>query len=152
MAWLGTTTSVHEPFTLHSLNHIFGKPYIRRCLFSMIEHLTPSTVFKCLADETRARITLLIAREGELCVCELTCALDEIQPKVSRHLAQLRSCGMLADRRQGQWIYYRLHPDLPDWVHQMLMVILEANTRWIASDSERLVAMRNRPERTSVCG
>ena len=57
----------------------------------MIEHLTPTTVFKCLADETRVRIALLIAREGELCVCELTCALDESQPKISRHLAMLRT-------------------------------------------------------------
>jgi ArsR family transcriptional regulator len=118
----------------------------------MIEHLTPTTVFKCLADETRARMTLLIAREGELCVCELTCALNEIQPKVSRHLAQLRSCGLLADRRQGQWVYYRLHPHLPDWVHLMLQTILDANRNWLASNSQRLEAMRNRPERTAVCG
>lgn len=118
----------------------------------MITHLTPTTVFKCLSDETRARVTLLIAREGELCVCELTCALDEIQPKVSRHLAQLRSCGLLADRRQGQWVYYRLHPHLPDWVHQMLQTILGANKNWLASNSQRLDAMRNRPERNAVCG
>jgi ArsR family transcriptional regulator len=117
----------------------------------MIQHLTPTSVFKCLSDETRARMTLLIAREGELCVCELTCALDEIQPKVSRHLAQLRSCGLLADRRQGQWVYYRLHPHLPDWVHQMLQTILDANRNWLAPDSQRLDAMRNRPERISVC-
>lgn len=81
----------------------------------MVEHLTPATVFKSLADETRARMTLLIAREGELCVCELTTALEESQPKISRHLALLRSSGVLEDRRQGQWVYYRLHPDLPDW-------------------------------------
>ena len=37
--------------------------------------LNPASVFKCLADETRARATLLITREGELCVCELVCAL-----------------------------------------------------------------------------
>ena len=53
----------------------------------MADHLTPTTVFKCLADETRVRLMLLITREDELCVCELTCALDESQPKVSRHLA-----------------------------------------------------------------
>jgi ArsR family transcriptional regulator len=114
--------------------------------------LAPTTVFKCLSDETRARMALLIAREGELCVCELTCALDEIQPKVSRHLAQLRSCGLLEDRRKGQWVYYRLHPHLPDWVHQMLQTILEANRHWIEPNSQRLEAMRNRPERPPLCG
>ncbi|MDX9688544.1 ArsR/SmtB family transcription factor, partial [Halopseudomonas formosensis] len=65
----------------------------------MADHLTPTTVFKCLADETRIRLMLLITREEELCVCELTCALNESQPKVSRHLAQLRNCGLLEDRR-----------------------------------------------------
>ena len=59
--------------------------------------LSPAALFKCLSDETRARATLLIAREGELCVCELVCALDDSQPKVSRHLAQLRGCGLLLD-------------------------------------------------------
>jgi len=58
----------------------------------MTDPLTPTTVFKCLADDTRVRTMLLITREGELCVCELTFALNESQPKVSRHLAQLRSC------------------------------------------------------------
>src|SRR5690606_40404511 len=61
--------------------------------------LTPDQFSKCLADATRARIALLVAGEKELCVCELTCALDETQPKISRHLAQLRSGKVLADRR-----------------------------------------------------
>jgi len=117
----------------------------------MIEHLTPAAVFKCLADETRTRIALLIAREGELCVCELTCALDESQPKISRHLALLRGCAILADCRQGQWVYYRLHPDLPDWVTDMLRPVLAANRNWLSRDVQRLEGMRNRPDRASAC-
>lgn len=118
----------------------------------MVEHLTPTTVFKCLADETRARMTLLIAREGELCVCELTAALEESQPKISRHLALLRSSGVLEDRRQGQWVYYRLHPHLPDWVHDMLKTILAANKNWLSPEVQRLEGMRNRPGRVGACG
>ncbi len=117
----------------------------------MSEQLTPTIVFKCLADETRARMSLLIAREGELCVCELTAALEEAQPKVSRHLAQLRACGLLLDRRQGQWVYYRLHPDLPDWVAKILQTTLAANTGWLDPSCERLAAMRSRPGRTGIC-
>lgn len=117
----------------------------------MADHLTPTTVFKCLADETRVRAMLLIAREGELCVCELTCALDESQPKTSRHLAQLRTCGLLADRRQGQWVYYRLHPNLPDWVVKVLHSTLEANRHWLSLDARRLDQMGNRPERVAAC-
>lgn len=107
----------------------------------MHESLTPVSLFKCLADETRARLTLLIASLGELCVCELTAALAESQPKVSRHLAQLRGCGLLADERRGQWVYYRLHPDLPDWVREVLAHVLAANAHWIAEDLQRLSLM-----------
>nr|AAC69642.1 ArsR [Pseudomonas aeruginosa PAO1] len=85
---------------------------------------SPAEVFKCLADETRVRATLLIVDQGELCVCELMCALADSQPKISRHLAQLRSAGLLLDRRQGQWVYYRLNPALPAWIHEVLQVTL----------------------------
>ncbi|WP_137817387.1 metalloregulator ArsR/SmtB family transcription factor [Pseudomonas sp. 2FG] len=117
----------------------------------MADHLTPTTVFKCLADETRVRVMLLVACEQELCVCELTCALDLSQPKVSRHLAQLRSGGLLADRRQGQWVYYRLHPNLPGWVHSILTTVLDANKHWLSPDSKRLEEMGDRPERVAAC-
>jgi ArsR family transcriptional regulator len=113
--------------------------------------LTPATVFKCLADETRARATLLITREGELCVCELVCALEDSQPKISRHLAQLRTCGLLLDRRQGQWVYYRLNPQLPEWVREMLQTTLAANTGWLEENSARLAAMGDRPLNSSAC-
>ncbi|MFV3329551.1 metalloregulator ArsR/SmtB family transcription factor [Pseudomonas sp. NY15437] len=113
--------------------------------------ISPPEVFKSLADETRARATLLIASLGELCVCELMCALDDNQPKISRHLAQLRSCGLLLDRRQGQWVYYRLNPDLPAWVKEMLQVILQANGPWLTDNSRRLQNMNDRPIRASAC-
>ncbi|MBU2154516.1 MAG: metalloregulator ArsR/SmtB family transcription factor [Gammaproteobacteria bacterium] len=118
----------------------------------MLEPLTPATVFKCLADETRARMTLLITAEGELCVCELTTALEDSQPKISRHLAQLRNCGLLEDQRRGQWVYYRLHPQLPEWAQQLLQVTLQANQTWLAANIDKLQRMRNRPERQSLCG
>ena len=117
----------------------------------MTDPLTPTKVFKCLADENRIRMMLLIAREEELCVCELTCALEESQPKVSRHLAQLRTCDLLAARRQGQGVYYRLHPELPAWVREILKTTLEANSEWLNSSSTRLDAMGDRPQRVATC-
>ncbi|BBH47201.1 metalloregulator ArsR/SmtB family transcription factor [Pseudomonas sp. KU43P] len=113
--------------------------------------ITPPEVFKSLSDETRARATLLIARLGELCVCELMCALDDSQPKVSRHLAQLRSSGLLLDRRQGQWVYYRLNPELPAWVHDVLKVTLQANEQWLQANASRLQNMNGRPLRDTAC-
>lgn len=113
--------------------------------------LTPPELFKSLSDETRARSTLLIANLGELCVCELMCALDDSQPKISRHLAQLRSSGLLLDRRQGQWVYYRLNPQLPVWVHEMLQLTLQANTEWLQDNVTRLQRMNDRPVRAAAC-
>lgn len=113
--------------------------------------LSPTAVFRCLGDDTRARIALLLSMEKELCVCELTAALDETQPKISRHLALLRSCGLLEDRRNGQWVYYRLHPQLPEWVGDILSKTLDNNTRWLSQDVQRLWQMRDRPGRQPPC-
>ncbi|MDH0302172.1 MULTISPECIES: metalloregulator ArsR/SmtB family transcription factor [unclassified Pseudomonas] len=113
--------------------------------------LTPPELFKSLSDETRVRATLLIASLGELCVCELMCALDDSQPKISRHLAQLRGSGLLLDRRQGQWVYYRLNPQLPAWVHEMLQLTLQANIEWLQDSVARLQHMNDRPVRAAAC-
>ena len=117
----------------------------------MTNHLTPATVFKCLSDETRARLMLIITRETELCVCDLTSALAESQPKISRHLAQLRGCGLLADRRQGQWVYYRLHPNLPDWVIEVLQTTLASNRHWLSQDFKRLDELRSSAGKDAAC-
>lgn len=113
--------------------------------------LTPTEVFKSLADDTRARIALLIASAGELCVCELTESLQESQPKISRHLSLLRTAGVLLDRRQGQWVYYRLHPELPAWVVNILQQALAANQQWLADDLWRLQAMQRSSQNQPVC-
>ena len=70
--------------------------------------LLPIQLFKILADETRLGIVLLLSELGELCVCDLCTALDQSQPKISRHLALLRESGLLLDRKQGKWVHYRL--------------------------------------------
>ena len=113
--------------------------------------MNPVSIFKCLADDTRLRSLLLIASEGELCVCELMCALGESQPKISRHLAQLRSCNLLQDERRGQWVYYRLAPDLPAWVPQILQQTLQANPDFIHPNHQALSKMQNRPGAESNC-
>jgi len=77
--------------------------------------LTAVQLFKNLSDETRLRLVLLLREKGELCVCELTSLLKETQPKISRHLALLREKGLLLDRREGKWIFYRLSPHVPAW-------------------------------------
>ncbi|ORM72577.1 transcriptional regulator [Pantoea wallisii] len=78
-------------------------------------HLTPLQLFKNLSDDTRLTLVLLLKEQGELCVCELCDALALSQPKISRHLALLRTSGLLLDRRDGKWIHYRLSPQMPAW-------------------------------------
>ena len=114
--------------------------------------MNPVSIYKCLADDTRLRSLLLITREGELCVCELMAALDENQPKISRHLAQLRQFDLLVDRRQGQWVFYRLNPALPTWVRELLATTLSANEIFIAENLAALAQMQSRPLRDGLCG
>ena len=63
-------------------------------------------LFQAFADATRLRLLNLLV-ERELCVCDLCMLLDEIQPKVSRHLATLRRAGLVTVRGDGKWKYYR---------------------------------------------
>ncbi|MCG2574696.1 metalloregulator ArsR/SmtB family transcription factor [Acinetobacter sp. ME22] len=79
--------------------------------------------FKCLADETRLNLVLLVVEHQELCVCDLTEKLQLSQPKISRHLALLRNLGVLQDHRKGQWVYYRLHEQLPVWCIEILQIV-----------------------------
>ncbi|MDR7120835.1 metalloregulator ArsR/SmtB family transcription factor [Rheinheimera soli] len=113
--------------------------------------LEPVTFFKALSDETRLRCLLLIQQEQELCVCELVAALADNQPKISRHLAQLRRDGILLDRKQGLWVYYRLNPQLPDWALLCLQQTAAANSGWLALNQQQLCQMGDRPERQKGC-
>lgn len=97
-------------------------------LFVKPNSVEPEQLFKTLSDSTRLRLLNLLA-EGEVCVCDLHGTLGLDQPKVSRHLAQLRRAGLVEVKRDGKWMHYRLarHGDplvrnvlegLRAWMHQ----------------------------------
>ena len=115
--------------------------------------MTPITLFKCLADDTRLRCLALLHKEGRLCVCELTYALNTLQPKISRHLAMLRQCNLLIDSREGQWVYYQINPALPDWVIGVLDAFVKENgaEQKLQKDKERLKTMNVRPGYKGCC-
>lgn len=113
--------------------------------------LAPAQFFKCLSDDTRCRLLLLVMAEKELCVCEFSHALATSQPKISRHLAHLRSAGLLVDRRQGQWVYYRIKPSQDQWTYQLLNEFYQIKRDHIAADLARLNSMGDRPERQKDC-
>jgi ArsR family transcriptional regulator len=63
--------------------------------------------FQALGDNTRLRLLNLMG-EQEICVCYLVEILGQTQPKISRHLAYLRRAGIVAARREGKWMHYRI--------------------------------------------
>ncbi|TCB36745.1 metalloregulator ArsR/SmtB family transcription factor [Acinetobacter sp. ANC 4910] len=82
--------------------------------------------FKCLSDPTRLEIIKWVLVRENVCVCELTELLQLSQPKISRHLALLRNLSVLLDQRKGQWVYYRVNPDLPEWANAVLKIIAQS--------------------------
>lgn len=110
----------------------------------------PQRLFQCLGEPTRLSTMLLLRRRRELCVCELVAALGQAQPKVSRHLAQLRHCGLLLDERRGQWVYYRLHPSLPPWALAVLDAASAAEEDRLGAMVARLEAMSEDPARVAA--
>jgi ArsR family transcriptional regulator len=112
--------------------------------------MDPLELFKQLSDTTRLRCLALMVSEGELCVCELTHALDLSQPKISRHLAQLRESGVVQSRRAGHWVHYRIHDDLPEWATLIIQGIQTGTDRQepYCSDLLTLQDMPNRPGAT----
>jgi 2-polyprenyl-3-methyl-5-hydroxy-6-metoxy-1,4-benzoquinol methylase len=68
---------------------------------------------RLLADSTRLRLLLLLERE-ELSVAELAAITQLAQPRVSTHLARLKEANLVADRREGVYVYYRISPAFQD--------------------------------------
>lgn len=105
--------------------------------------LQPTNFFKCLSDETRYHLVMLLQHHGELCVCEFTDLLELSQPKISRHLAQLRNCGILSDNRKGRWVYYQINPDLPQWSKSVIEEAFNGNQANLASLMKKKVVGEN---------
>lgn len=123
--------------------HIYVMTYIITAM------MKPESLFNILSDPTRLRALMLIQSEGEVCVCELTFALNESQPKISRHLALMRDAAIVRSRREGTWMHYRIDPALPKWGRE---IIAETHDRLqelspYRKDRQQLAQMNNRPER-----
>lgn len=99
--------------------------------FCMIE----SDIFRALADPTRRAVFERLSG-GEMSVTELKAKFAVSQPAISQHLAALKAAGLVTERREGRFAYYRLAPDglrpLADWVE-----------RYRAFWPERIETLRN---------
>lgn len=83
-------------------------------------------VLSALAEPTRLGAMRLLADGSEHCVCELMQKLGATQSRMSRHMQVLRQAGLVQDRRDAQWVRYRLNPDLPLPVARLVRAALAA--------------------------
>ena len=99
--------------------------------------------FRALADRTRLRLLNLMGSD-EVCVCFFVEILGENQSKVSRHLAYLRRAGLVAARREGTWMHYRV----VEPTHEDAARFLEDVRGWLARDPEM---QKDRRKLVKVC-
>lgn len=105
-----------------------------------------SELFGAFANPVRLRILNLLQAQKEICVCDLCELLGEPQPKVSRHLAVLRSAGLVEVRSEGRWKFYALaDPRTP--LHRTLLRCVRSCLTGVAelvADRKRLLAIETR--------
>jgi len=80
----------------------FSDQYFKKFDFGM-----KSQIFNALADEKRLKILNLLTLR-EMCVCELTAALNITQPNLTYHIKKLENMGLVEHKKQGKWVYYSL--------------------------------------------
>jgi ArsR family transcriptional regulator len=108
--------------------------------------------FKALADPNRLRLLNLL-RNGELCVCALTAALEMPQSTVSRHLSYLKKEKWVSGRRSGKWMYYKLAtPSEPILVKVMEILVHDLGNGELAIQDEDQLKRYLKTKPLNCCG
>ena len=82
-------------------------------------------VLSALAEPTRLEAMRLLADGSEHCVCEFMQKLGATQSRMSRHMLVLRQAGLVLDRRDAQWVRYRISPELSPSLARLVEAALE---------------------------
>lgn len=85
----------------------------------------PTPILAALAEPTRFKAMQLIYGGQELCLCQLMEALDVTQSRASRHMAALKAAGLVVDRRDAQWVRYKIAPKLHDKTKKILRALYD---------------------------
>lgn len=85
-------------------------------------NIAQSAVFATLGNDIRLRCLYLAAKHGEICVCEAVDALGISQPTASKAFKALKAAGLVADRRDANWTFYRLDPAMPKWARSVVYI------------------------------
>ncbi|WNV76801.1 helix-turn-helix transcriptional regulator [Geodermatophilus sp. DSM 44513] len=93
-----------------------------------------ASILTLISDPTRSRVLYALDVAEELCVGDLTLALEVNEDAVGYALRVLRTAGLVANRREGRVVYYRLAPDFPEPLLEHCLWRLVALTRSPAAD------------------
>ena len=113
-----------------------------------MDEIDLSTLLTTLADPTRRKALALLRARRELCVCELMAILGVTQSRMSRHMAALKSAGLVSDRRDAQWVRYRRAPRLDKDTERIVGAVLSATKA--ASAMSRLREVPRAVQRQSL--
>jgi len=83
-------------------------------------------VLSALAEPTRLGAMAILWEGGEHCVCELMARLGASQSRMSRHMQILKQAGLIVDRRDAQWVRYRVNPDLAPEIREVVAAVMRA--------------------------
>jgi ArsR family transcriptional regulator, arsenate/arsenite/antimonite-responsive transcriptional repressor len=85
---------------------------------------SPVALLSALAEPTRLAALRILWDGGEHCVCELMTKLGASQSRMSRHMSALKAVGLVTDRRDAQWVRYRLNASLPAQARAIVVAIM----------------------------
>ncbi|MEQ9562823.1 MAG: metalloregulator ArsR/SmtB family transcription factor [Woeseiaceae bacterium] len=105
-------------------------------------NIAHTKVFATLGNETRLRCLYLAAKHTEVCVCEAVDTLQIPQPTASKAFKALKDAGLVQDRRDANWIYYRLNPAMPKWTRSVVYIAMRdlEQTQCFAEDEQRFTS------------
>lgn len=107
-------------------------------------------LLKALADGNRLRVVAALMENKELCVCYLTQMLGITMASVSRHMSILQAAGVVASRKEGRWVYYRLDKGLPLALRKWLAASM-ADDPVLQRDRSRIVEIQDRHTAQAAC-
>lgn len=106
----------------------------------MTEDAMIKTILTALAEPTRLAAVTVLADGGEHCVCEMMEKLGASQSRMSRHMQTLKQAGIVVDRRDAQWVRYRLNPAMEPHVRAVIDAVIAAQAAEAHERNEREVA------------
>ncbi|MFH1368973.1 MAG: metalloregulator ArsR/SmtB family transcription factor [Elusimicrobiota bacterium] len=110
-------------------------------------------IMKALADKTRLRIiNLMLKSKKPLCICEIMHTLQLAQYNVSKHMKELKSAGLVTEKRDGKFIYYSLIEPEDKYLSDIFSGLAAVPEKTLAEDKKRLCCTLKERIKDKCCG